>query len=154
FSSPSSRISLHFPRVTSEPLPSGTSTGSLLLLSATIAALLWANSPWEAGYQHLWETTLSVGAGHFSVSQSLHFWINEGLMAVFFLSVGLEIREEFLEGDLRSLRMAALPLAAALGGVVLPALIYLACNPDPAVRRGWAIPTATDIAFALAVFTF
>jgi NhaA family Na+:H+ antiporter len=128
--------------------------GSLLLLAATILALLWANSPWEAGYHRLWEISLTVGTGGRSFSQSLHFWINEGLMAVFFLAVGLEIRREFIEGDLRSLRMAALPLAAALGGVVLPAAIYLACNSDPLVRRGWAIPTATDIAFAIAVFSF
>lgn len=127
--------------------------GGLLLLSATIAALLWANSRWESGYQHLWEISLTLGIRPLALSQSLHFWINEGLMAIFFLSVGLEIRREFLEGDLRSARMAALPLAAALGGVVLPALIYLACNSDPLVRRGWAIPTATDIAFAIAVFS-
>jgi Na+:H+ antiporter, NhaA family len=128
--------------------------GGLLLLSATIAALLWANSPWSEGYQQLWEIPLRLGAGRLALSQSLHFWINEGLMAIFFLSVGLEIRREFLEGDLRSLRMASLPLAAALGGVVVPALIYLVCNPDPPVRRGWAIPTATDIAFAIAMFSF
>jgi NhaA family Na+:H+ antiporter len=127
---------------------------SLLLLSATIAALLWANSPWEGSYEALWASPLRVGAGGWYFSQSLHFWVNEGLMAVFFLSVGLEIREEFLEGDLRSFRLAALPLAAALGGVILPALIYLACNWDPVLRRGWAIPTATDIAFAIAVFSF
>jgi NhaA family Na+:H+ antiporter len=89
-----------------------------------------------------------------ATTQSLHFWINEALMAIFFLSVGLEIREEFLEGDLRSIRMAALPLAAALGGVLVPALIYLAANSEPLARRGWAIPTATDIAFAIAVFSF
>jgi len=127
---------------------------SLLLLAATVAALGWANSPWHGGYHLLWETPLSVGFGSLSISQSLHFWINEGLMAIFFLSVGLEIRGEFLEGDLRSLRLAALPLAAALGGVILPALIYLAWNSGPDVRRGWAIPTATDIAFAIAVVSF
>jgi NhaA family Na+:H+ antiporter len=87
------------------------------------------------------------------MSEPLQFWINEGLMAVFFLAVGLEIRREFIEGDLRSLKMAALPLVAALGGVVMPALIYLALNSDAQVRRGWAIPTATDIAFAIAVFS-
>jgi NhaA family Na+:H+ antiporter len=127
---------------------------SLLLLLATVTTLLWANSPWAGAYEHLWETSVTVGIGAVSLSQSLHFWVNEGLMAVFFLTVGLEIRAEFLEGDLRSLRMAALPLAAALGGVVLPAMIYLAFNSDPLVRRGWAIPTATDIAFAIAVFSF
>jgi NhaA family Na+:H+ antiporter len=126
---------------------------SLLLLAATIAALLWANSAWEPAYQHLWGVPLTLGAGQLSMSEPLQFWINEGLMAVFFLAVGLEIRREFIEGDLRSLKMAALPLVAALGGVVMPALIYLALNSDAQVRRGWAIPTATDIAFAIAVFS-
>src|SRR5262249_42016042 len=114
----------------------------------------WANSPWQTAYQQLWELPLTPGTGGPPGSGTVHFWINEGLMAVFFLSVGLEIRAEFLEGDLRSIRRAALPAAAALGGVVFPALIYLACNPGPLVRHGWAIPTATDIAFALAVFSF
>jgi len=132
------------------PLLKSEALESLLLLLATLVALIWANSPWAGGYTQLWQSQLSVA----SLSEPLHFWVNEALMAVFFLTVGLEIRTEFLEGDLRSLRMAALPLAAALGGVVLPALIYLALNPDPLVRRGWAIPTATDIAFAIAVFTF
>jgi Na+:H+ antiporter, NhaA family len=129
------------------------SSAGLLLLAATAAALLWANSYWEPAYQHLWEVPVTLGAGQLSISGPLHFWINEGLMAVFFLAVGLEIRQEFIDGDLRSLKMAALPLVAALGGVVMPALIYLAVNSDAQVRRGWAIPTATDIAFAIAVFS-
>jgi NhaA family Na+:H+ antiporter len=112
----------------------------LFLLGATVTALIWANSPWQSGYEHFRE--------------SLHFWVNDVLMAVFFLGVGLEIRHEFVEGDLRSLKMAALPLVAALGGVVVPAAVYLASNADPVLRSGWAIPTATDIAFAVAVFGF
>jgi len=127
---------------------------SLLLLGATIAALLWANSPWENEYERLWGLRLTLGAGALGISGSLHFWVNEGLMAVFFLAVGLEIHREFIAGDLRSLKLAALPLVAALGGVIVPALIYLALNSDAPVRRGWAIPTATDIAFAIAVFAF
>ncbi|MFL6602246.1 MAG: Na+/H+ antiporter NhaA [Steroidobacteraceae bacterium] len=127
---------------------------SLLLLAATIAALLWANSSWEPEYQRLWALPLTLGTGALCISGSLHFWVNEGLMAVFFLAVGLEIHREFIAGDLRSVRLAALPLVSALGGVILPALIYLALNPDASVRRGWAIPTATDIAFAIAVFSF
>ena len=138
----------------SVPLLKSQAFESLLLLLATVAALIWANSPWASAYEHLWEARLSLGAGGFFLAESLHFWVNEALMAVFFLTVGLEIRAEFLDGDLRSFKKAALPLAAALGGVVLPAVIYLALNPDPRVRPGWAIPTATDIAFALAVFTF
>jgi len=127
---------------------------SLLLLAATIAALLWANSYAAPEYQRLLQMPLSLGAGQLSISEPLHFWINEGLMAIFFLAVGLEIRLEFIEGDLRSFRMAALPLAAALGGVIVPALLYLVLNSEAQVRRGWAIPTATDIAFAIAVFAF
>jgi Na+:H+ antiporter, NhaA family len=128
--------------------------GSLLLLGTTIVALLWANSPWQEDYQRVWETPVPLAVATLTLTKSLHFWIDEGLMTLFFLSVGLEIREEFLEGDLRSIRMAALPMAAALGGVVVPALMYLAVNSDPLTRNGWAIPTATDIAFAIAVFSF
>jgi NhaA family Na+:H+ antiporter len=135
-------------------VPKSEAFESLLLLLATIVALLWANSPWVDAYEHLWASSITVGVSGFSLSEPLHFWVNEALMAIFFLTVGLEIRGEFLEGDLRSLKMAALPLAAALGGVVMPAVIYLLCNSDPLVRRGWAIPTATDIAFAIAVFAF
>src|SRR5690606_33103249 len=94
---------------------------------------------------------LSIGVGDFSFSQSLHFWINDALMTVFFLVVGMEIRREIHEGALSSLRQAGLPLAAALGGVAVPALIYTALNTDPASLQGWAVPTATDIAFAVGV---
>ncbi|RZL07951.1 MAG: Na+/H+ antiporter NhaA [Rubrivivax sp.] len=125
-------------------------SGVILVVAAAIA-LAWANSAWADSYHALWHAPLSIGLGSFSVSQSLHFWINDGLMTVFFLVVGMEIRREIHEGALASLRLAALPLAAALGGVVVPALIYLAMNGDPAARPGWAVPTATDIAFALGV---
>lgn len=123
----------------------------IVLLIATAAALLWANSPAAHSYHEFWETRVALGFGAFSVSESLHFVVNDGLMTIFFLVVGLEIRREIHEGALATLRLAALPLAAALGGVVVPALIYSAINIQPELRAGWAIPTATDIAFAVGV---
>lgn len=125
-------------------------SGIVLLIAAT-AALLWANSSWSASYDALWQTPVSFGVGPWVASQSLHFWINDGLMAIFFLVVGMEIRREIHEGALSDMRQAALPIGAALGGVVVPALIYLALNVDPSRQHGWAVPTATDIAFAVGV---
>jgi len=123
----------------------------IALLLAAAAALIWANSAAADGYHHFWHTPISIGFGTQVFSQSLHFWINDALMTVFFLVVGMEIRREMYEGSLASLRQAALPLVAALGGVVAPALIYLTMNTGPELQRGWAIPTATDIAFAVGV---
>jgi NhaA family Na+:H+ antiporter len=123
----------------------------IVLLIAAAAALIWANSSLAASYHELWHAPLSIGLGGFAFSQSLHFWINDGLMTVFFLVVGMEIRREIHEGALSNLKQAALPLAAALGGVIVPALIYLGLNSAPIRQNGWAIPTATDIAFAVGV---
>jgi Na+:H+ antiporter, NhaA family len=124
----------------------------IVLLAAAVAALIWANSPYAHEYEALWEMPLSFGAGHFTFSRSLHFWINDALMTVFFLVVGIEIRREMHEGTLSDLRQAVLPLAAAVGGVVAPAVIYLLVNHGSgAAARGWAVPTATDIAFAVGV---
>lgn len=123
----------------------------IVLLAAAALALIWANSPAAASYHHLWHLPLTIGIGDWQVSQSLHFLINDGLMTVFFLVVGMEIRREIHEGSLSSLRQAMLPMAAALGGVVMPALIYLALNRDAPGSNGWAVPTATDIAFAVGV---
>lgn len=125
-------------------------SGIVLMLAAAIA-LIWANSPASATYHAIWHAPLTIGLGPYVSSQSLHFWINDALMAVFFLVVGMEIRREIHEGALASLKLAALPLAAALGGVLVPALIYVALNTDPTTLRGWAVPTATDIAFAVGV---
>ena len=125
-------------------------SGIVLMLAAAIA-LIWANSSAAESYHHLWHMPLGISLGDMQISQSLHFWINDGLMTIFFLVVGLEIRREIHEGALASLKLATLPMAAALGGVVVPALIYVAFNTDPAVRSGWAVPTATDIAFAMGV---
>src|ERR671939_2082688 len=127
------------------------SSGGILLIIATAVALVWANSPWAESYVALWHTKLMVGVGDFSISKDLTHWINDGLMAVFFLVVGLEIKHEVLVGELSSLRSAALPVVAALGGAVVPALIYLALNAGTESVAGWGIPMATDIAFALGV---
>ena len=125
-------------------------SGIVLLLAAAVA-LVWANSPAAESYEHLWHLPLGFSLGSFSVSQSLHFWINDALMTVFFLVVGMEIRREIHDGALADLRQAALPLAAALGGVAVPALAYLAVSGSAELRQGWAVPTATDIAFAVGV---
>ena len=127
------------------------SSGGILLIAATVAALVWANSPWGEGYAALWHTKLTVGVGDFSLSKDLTHWINDGLMAIFFLVVGLEIKREVLVGELSSVRGAALPVAAAVGGATVPALIYLAFNLGSEGVAGWGIPMATDIAFALGV---
>jgi len=125
-------------------------SGVVLLIAAAIA-IVWANSPAADSYHHLWHTPLTFGIGDLIYSQSLHFWINDGLMTVFFLVVGMEIRREIHEGALSSLRLAALPLSAAVGGVVVPALVYLGFNHNGIQSQGWAVPTATDIAFAVGV---
>lgn len=127
------------------------SSGGIVLLVCTAIALVWANSPWAASYHHLWELEIAVGAGPFSIRSTLHHLINDGLMAVFFFLVGLEIKREVLIGELASLRQAALPAAAALGGMVVPAAIYAALNAGGPGSAGWGIPMATDIAFALGV---
>jgi NhaA family Na+:H+ antiporter len=127
------------------------SSGGIVLIAATVIALLWANSPWAESYAALWHTKLTVGVGDLSLSKDLTHWVNDGLMAVFFLVVGLEIKREILVGELSSVRNAALPVAAALGGAVVPALIYLAINAGTEGSAGWGIPMATDIAFVLGV---
>ncbi|QXH44341.1 Na+/H+ antiporter NhaA [Pseudomonas xanthosomatis] len=123
----------------------------VVLLVAAIAALIWANSSAAEHYEALWHTPITLGVGSLVYAQSLHFWINDGLMTIFFLVVGMEIRREIHEGALASLRQATLPMAAAIGGVAVPALVYLIFNHAPPEERGWAVPTATDIAFAVGV---
>ena len=126
-------------------------TSGVLLLVATTAALIWANSPWHASYEAIWESPVALSAAGEFLELSLLAWINDGLMAAFFLLVGLEIKRELLVGELASIRQATLPIAAALGGMVVPALVYLAVNPSRPEAAGWGIPMATDIAFALGV---
>lgn len=123
----------------------------VLLLLASALALAWANSPWSASYHQLWHTPLDIVWGAHVLRPSLLSLVNEGLMTGFFLLVGLELRREVHEGMLADLKGASLPLLAALGGVAMPALIYLLCAPQ--ARSGWAIPTATDIAFAAGVLS-
>lgn len=123
----------------------------VVLLVATALALAWANSPWAGGYTGLWQTELTIGLGGFVLTMDLLHWINDGLMALFFFVVGLEIKREVLVGELASPRQAALPIAAAAGGMALPALIYTAVAAGSPGAAGWGIPMATDIAFALGV---
>jgi NhaA family Na+:H+ antiporter len=123
---------------------------SLLLIAAVVVALAWANSPWAASYDALWDTPVSLGLGSHAVDVSLHLVINDLLMAVFFFAAGLEIRRELTTGELCDRRRAALPVIAAVGGMVAPAAIYLVLDQG-ALARGWGIPMATDIAFAVGV---
>ena len=127
--------------------------GGILLLGATVVALVWANSPWQSSYVDLWSTEAVVRIGSAEVAENLQHWVNDGLMAVFFFVVGLEIKRELVTGDLSEPRDAMLPAFAALGGMVVPATIFLAVNAggDGAGRDGWGIPMATDIAFAVGV---
>jgi NhaA family Na+:H+ antiporter len=126
-------------------------SGGVLLIAAATIALVWANSPFAAAYFDLWATRLSISVGKVTVSESLLHIVNDGLMAIFFLVVGLEIKREVLVGELASLRRATLPIAAAVGGAVLPAAIFLAISGGGPAGRGWGVPMATDIAFALGV---
>lgn len=129
-------------------------SGGIMLLIFTIIALLWANSPASHSYFELWETSLAFTVGDLSLSEHLLEWVNDGLMVLFFFVVGLEIKREFLTGELASPRKAALPIAGALGGMIAPALLYAAFNlGDAATLRGWGIPMATDIAFTLVILT-
>lgn len=123
--------------------------GGVLLLAAAVAAIVWANSPWSAAYESL--RTLTVGPSALHLDLSLAEWAADGLLAVFFFVAGLELKQEFITGDLRDPRRAAVPVAAAVGGVIAPALVYLAFTAGGGAAKGWAIPSATDIAFALAV---
>jgi NhaA family Na+:H+ antiporter len=123
----------------------------VLLLAAAAVAFTWANSPWASTYQAFWDTILAVRVGPFSLEKPFLLWVNDGLMAVFFFVVGLEIKRELTAGELRDPRRAALPLLAALGGMLAPAAVYAALNAGSPTLRGWAIPAATDIAFAVGV---
>lgn len=121
----------------------------LSLLIGTVAALIWVNSPWADVYHRFWKTVVTIDLEVFQVSLNARHWVNEGLMVLFFFLIGLEIKRELAHGQLSSWRQAALPAIAALGGIVLPVLIYLAFNWTGEGISGWGIPIATDIAFAL-----
>jgi NhaA family Na+:H+ antiporter len=123
----------------------------IVLVVAAVVALAWANSPRGDLYEWFWELPVTVGVGDASFAHSIRFWINDGLMVIFFLVVGLEIRREIHEGELSDLRRATLPVAAAFGGMAVPALIYVALNSRGPGRDGWGVPMATDIAFAVGI---
>jgi Na+/H+ antiporter NhaA len=125
--------------------------GAIALLAATLAALAWANSPWPHSYESVWTTTLSIRLGDTGISLDLRHWVNEGLMTFFFLVVGLEARRELDMGQLRDRRRIAIPLVAALGGMALPVVIYLAFNAGGPGAHGWGAAMSTDTAFALGV---
>jgi len=128
------------------------SAGATLLCAGAVIALIWANSPWSSSYEDLWSTRVVMSFGEFTMDLDLRHWVNDGLMAIFFLVVGLEIKREVTEGHLASRRAALLPVVAAIVGMVVPALIYLVVAGDVAAR-GWAIPVATDIALAVGVLS-
>ncbi|MBK9177746.1 MAG: Na+/H+ antiporter NhaA [Flavobacteriales bacterium] len=125
-------------------------TGGMLLLGAAIVAMIWANSPWKEGYQHLWHHTFAIRIDNWELKRDLHHWINDGLMAMFFFVVGLELKREIVGGQLSRPSQAILPVAAGVGGMLFPALIYLTVNGwNGPATSGWGIPMATDIAFAV-----
>ena len=125
--------------------------GGVALMVATAAALVWVNSPVGDGYVSFWDRELTLGAGVLAIREDLQHWVNDGLMALFFFVVGLEIKRELITGELRDRKAAALPVLAAAGGVVLPAVIFLMLTAGGPGAEGWAIPMATDIAFAAGV---
>ncbi len=127
------------------------SVSGILLLLATIIALVWANSPWGHYYLELWQYKVGVTTENFELNKPLVLWVNDGLMAIFFFLIGLEIKREFLIGELNTTKKIAFPLVGALGGMIIPVLFYLLLNQNPETVRGWGVPMATDIAFALAV---
>lgn len=127
--------------------------GGIALMACTIVALVWANSPWAATYHALWETKLTVGVGSWMLSKAAILWINDGLMAIFFFVVGLEIKRELLVGGLSTPSQTIMPVAAAVGGMLVPALFFVALNTGEASIAGWGIPMATDIAFALGIMS-
>ena len=126
-------------------------TSGFLLMCMAVLALVLANGPLASAYEHVVQTLISLNIGSWALEMTLHHWINDGLMALFFFVVGLELKRELLVGELAKPRNAVLPIAAAMGGMVVPALIYFAINPQGGAAAGWGIPMATDIAFAIGV---
>nr|WP_240424591.1 Na+/H+ antiporter NhaA [Tunicatimonas sp. TK19036]WKN38629.1 Na+/H+ antiporter NhaA [Tunicatimonas sp. TK19036] len=129
------------------------SASGIVIFLAVLVAMIWANSSWKEMYEEVIHTEISIGIAGFFLSESFLLWINDGLMAIFFLQVGLELKREIIGGKLSSVRKAILPIGAAIGGMMVPAIIYLAFNANNSAMRGWGIPMATDIAFAIGVLS-
>ncbi|TYB74308.1 Na+/H+ antiporter NhaA [Bizionia myxarmorum] len=127
------------------------SFSGILLLMSTVVALIWANSGFSSSYQQLWQYDLGIVTESFEFKKPLILWINDGLMAIFFFLIGLEIKRELLIGELNSMKKIAFPLFGALGGMIVPVLFFVLMNENPETLKGWGIPMATDIAFSLAV---
>ncbi|AXP80503.1 Na(+)/H(+) antiporter NhaA [Mariniflexile rhizosphaerae] len=127
------------------------SSSGILLLLATILALIWANSPFSESYQALWQYKMGFTTESFELNKPLLLWINDGLMAIFFFLIGLEIKREFLIGELNSAKKLAFPLFGAIGGMIIPVILFILINQNPETFKGWGIPMATDIAFSLAI---
>ncbi len=127
------------------------SLSGILLLVATVTALVWANSPWGDTYQAIWQYKVGFYSDKFELSKPLILWINDGLMAIFFFLIGLEIKREFLIGELNSLKKVSFPIVGAVGGMLVPVLFFFVLNQNPETTKAWGIPMATDIAFSLAV---
>ena len=125
-----------------------TTSGIMLMLCAVVAIYI-ANSQWSEAYHHVLVTPFTIGIPGFQLSKTLHHWINDGLMAIFFFVIGLELKREILVGELANIKLAMLPIIAAVGGMLVPVLIYININPEGDAINGWGIPMATDIAFAL-----
>jgi NhaA family Na+:H+ antiporter len=128
-------------------------TSGIVLFISVLAAIAWVNSPFAHSYHHLWDIKFSLGFGDYVLDHPLHLWINDGLMALFFFVIGLELKREFMAGELSTIKKASLPMVAALGGMLVPALIYFFINKGTESEHGWGIPMATDIAFALALLS-
>ena len=127
------------------------SLSGFLLFGATLLAMIWANSPYAHAYIALWEYKLGFTAQSFELVKPLVLWVNDGLMAIFFFLIGLEIKRELLVGELNTIKKATFPLLAAIGGMLFPLVVFLIFNSNPAADKGWGIPMATDIAFSLAI---
>ena len=128
-------------------------TGGIVLFVSVVLAIVWANSAWAHAYHEVWETKFMLSFGNMEFDRPLHVWINDGLMALFFFVIGLELKREFMAGELSTLKKAILPMVAASGGMLVPALIYSLWNSGLPSSGGWGIPMATDIAFALALLS-
>ena len=127
--------------------------GGIVLIGATVIALVWSNSPWSDSYKGLWQTAVSIGVGEHALTLPIVLWVNDLAMALFFLLVGVEIKREILVGQLATARKAALPIVAAAGGMAVPGIVYVVVNIRHDTLHGWGVPVATDIAFALGVLT-